>query len=335
MIKVSVIILVYNTELYIDKCTRSLLNQTLDDVEFIFINDCTPDKSISILKSVLDDYPHRKEQVYIVNNEENKGSAYCRNLGVSYAHGEYLIFCDSDDWVDTDAYEQMYLEAKKNHSDILLTDYFLNYVDKERYVKQHDYSIGKNYVKAMLEGYLHGSTWNKLVKRSLYIEYGINYEYGINLWEDMLINVKLFSVARKITYIPVAFYHYWRSNTLSYTRSKEKNILYDQQKVIIKLDTLLNQYTYFPDLFPSFCILKLRVKVSLLEHAENTFELKSLSALYPEANSYIFKCKNMSFLWKILLYFTSRNNIAVSKFVVYIGKILKNAKYKKMIMLCH
>lgn len=333
MINVSVVVLVYNTEFYIDRCVRSLLKQTLDKMEFIFINDCTPDKSMSILKSVLDDYPHRKEQVCIVNNEVNKGSAYCRNLGVSYAHGEYLIFCDSDDWVDTDAYEQMYLEARKNNSDILLTDYFLNYVDKERCVKQHDYSIGKNYVKAMLEGHLHGSTCNKLVKRSLYTEYDINYEQDINLWEDMLINVKLFSVARKITYMPVAFYHYWRANDLSYTHSKNKEVIYDQHKVVLILEDLLRDYGFLPEFNSSFCLLKLRVKTYLLMHADCDQELKSLTPLYPEANGYIPKCDNISFVWKILLYFSSYNYVTVSKLIIFFGNILKTIKYRRMISL--
>lgn len=92
MPKVSIIILVYNIEKYIEKCARSLFQQTLDDLEYIFVNDCTPDNSINVIQDVLKDYPSRKNQVKIVNLEINSGQAAARKRGVLEATGEFVIF---------------------------------------------------------------------------------------------------------------------------------------------------------------------------------------------------------------------------------------------------
>ena len=100
MPKVSVVIPVYGVEKYIERCARSLFEQTLDDIEYIFVNDCTKDRSIDILNEVINDYPARKQQIRIVHHKENKGLPFARQSGWQVATGEYVANCDSDDWVD-------------------------------------------------------------------------------------------------------------------------------------------------------------------------------------------------------------------------------------------
>ena len=123
MPKVSIIVPVYGVEKYIERCARSLFEQTLDDIEYLFIDDCTPDKSVEILKRVLEEYPHRKSQVVIHRMEQNSGQAKVREWGMRNATGEYLIHCDSDDWVDMDMYRIMYEEAKRTDADIVMCGY--------------------------------------------------------------------------------------------------------------------------------------------------------------------------------------------------------------------
>lgn len=77
----------------------------MDDLEYIFIDDCTPDYSIKILERVLRDYPQRKAQVKILHNEQNLGTSATRTRGMKLAAGDYIIHCDSDDWVDKDYYQ--------------------------------------------------------------------------------------------------------------------------------------------------------------------------------------------------------------------------------------
>ena len=123
MPKVSVIIPVYGVKKYIERCARSLFEQTLDDIEYIFVDDSTPDNSISILRKVLSEYPNREKQVKILHHEKNKGLAQARQTGLKIASGEYIAHCDSDDWVDVHMYEEMYNKAIEEDADVVVCDY--------------------------------------------------------------------------------------------------------------------------------------------------------------------------------------------------------------------
>lgn len=129
--KVSIIIPVYKVEKYIERCVRTLFGQTLDSLEFIFVDDCSPDNSIELLKKVLNDYPNRLEQVKIIRHEVNKGVGKSRQDGVDAASGEYIIHCDPDDWVELDMYEKMYTKATDENVDVVICDYYENFSDSE------------------------------------------------------------------------------------------------------------------------------------------------------------------------------------------------------------
>ena len=109
MIYISVIIPIYKAEDYIERCARSLMEQTMKDgIEFLFINDCTPDNSMTILRRVIANYPERGHQIRIIENNKNLGVSATRRLGVNEANGDYIGWCDSDDWVESEAFERMY-----------------------------------------------------------------------------------------------------------------------------------------------------------------------------------------------------------------------------------
>lgn len=106
--KISIIIPVYGVEKCIERCARSLFEQTLKEgIEYIFIDDCTPDKSIEIVKRVLEEYPERKEQVKIVRHEHNRGVAAARNTALDAATGEFVFFVDADDWIENATIETL------------------------------------------------------------------------------------------------------------------------------------------------------------------------------------------------------------------------------------
>ena len=115
MPKVSILVPVYGVEKYIERCARSLSEQTLDDIEFIFVDDCTPDKSIEILRSIIEEYrPRFAENWYTVRIERH---------GVKLATCDYIIHCASDDWVDVTMYEKMYNKAIEEGSDVVVYDF--------------------------------------------------------------------------------------------------------------------------------------------------------------------------------------------------------------------
>lgn len=113
MVKVSVIIPVYNTEKYLRKCLDSVCNQTLKDIEIICVNDCSPDNCLNILR----EYAENDNRIKIIDFAENKGAAAARNAGIDWAQGEYLGFVDSDDFIDLDFYEKLYNKAAETGAD--------------------------------------------------------------------------------------------------------------------------------------------------------------------------------------------------------------------------
>ena len=119
MIKVSVIVPVYKVEAFIGRCIRSLIEQTLQETEFIIVDDCTPDDSISVVQKIIRDYPERKRQFKIIRHDVNKGLPAARNSGLAIATGEYIFHCDSDDFVEREMLEQLYQTAKKGDADIV------------------------------------------------------------------------------------------------------------------------------------------------------------------------------------------------------------------------
>ena len=118
MIKVSIIVPVYNVEKYLDKCLKSLVNQTLKDIEIIVVNDGTKDNSQKIVDKYVKKYP-KLVKSYI---KENGGLSSARNYGLKYVNGEFISFIDSDDWVRKDMFEKMYQKAKKEDLDIVICD---------------------------------------------------------------------------------------------------------------------------------------------------------------------------------------------------------------------
>lgn len=225
MPKVSVIVPVYGVEKYIERCARSLFEQTLDDIEYLFIDDCTPDRSIEILNKVLDEYPQRKKQVKIHRMEKNSGQAVVRTWGMINATGEYFIHCDSDDWVDLQMYKTMYEKAKKNEADIVICDYVIH--DGHSVVRQikgcHNTNI-KIFIENML---LQRDSWslcNKLFARTV-CDNGILYPKG-NLGEDMVLTIQMSLNSKKMEYVELPFYYYYQNtDSIMSSRSLKKDIL--------------------------------------------------------------------------------------------------------------
>ena len=117
MVKVSVIVPVYNSSKHLRKCLDSLKNQTLEDIEFIIVNDCSSDDSLDIICEYLDD-----SRFILINNKRNRGAGYSRNKGISRSNGEYIGFVDSDDYISTSMYENMYRCATDNDCDIVVSN---------------------------------------------------------------------------------------------------------------------------------------------------------------------------------------------------------------------
>ena len=297
MCKVSVIVPVYKVAKFIERCARSLFEQTLQDIEFIFVDDATPDASISIIQTVLAEYPNRMKQVKLITHECNKGLPAARNTGLKTALGEYVFHCDSDDFVEPDMLEKLYNTAKDEMVDIVWCDWFLSFEKNERYMKQPQYLSAMEALKGMLTGAMKYNVWNKLIKRELYQRYLIRFPEGYGMGEDMTI-IMLFAYAGKVKYIPHAFYHYVKLNSNAFSQTYSEHHLvelkHNTQRIV---EFIQNKFGHTLDKELSF--FKLEVKFPFLIIG-NKKKYKLWKEWYPEANHYILQNINVSFQNRLL-----------------------------------
>ena len=209
MYKISVIVPVYNVERYIERCLHSLFGQTLKEIEFIFIDDDCADNSIEKIKSILKNYPDRTNQIKILRNYENKGLAYSRGLGIKNCSGEYIIYCDPDDYIEKEMYESMYNIAAKDNFDIVSCDIFIEEGDQKRKISFHPEKNTKIYLKnGIKNGLGYASGVNKLIKSSIIKKNKIlpfeNCDYG----EDLGFILRVLFYAESIGHINFPYYHY-------------------------------------------------------------------------------------------------------------------------------
>ena len=296
MSKVSVIIPIYGVEKYIERCARSLFEQTLDDIEYIFVNDCTKDKSINILTQTLEDYPKRKEQVTIVNHPYNKGLPQARKTGIMLARGEYIIHCDSDDWVDTKAYENMWQIAKSNDYDIIFCDYYNS--DGINHHNNHiKMCLNKSEATLDIIKNMSWTLWRAMVKQTLYNNY-IIYPTENN-GEDFALMCQLLHYSNKIHHIKIPYYYYFNnSNSISNQPSIEsffdrieqhkrniivlekfyadKQVNRSNEIIILKLIAIAKIYSFdkklrnkkycsnlFPEIEKEFIFLNIQIPINL------------------------------------------------------------------------
>lgn len=230
MPKVSVIVPIYKVEKYIEHCAKSLFEQSLDDIEYIFVNDCTPDRSVELLLRTAEAYPGRTNRISVIHLECNSGLAAVRAIGMKAATGEYVIHCDSDDWVDPGLYETMYLAAKDNDADIVMYDVMNEYSGQSipKIYACHT-NLARQAIKDMYRNYFDMYTVNKLVRRSIYTKYAIYPYEGINMWEDNGLMYRIFYHAGRLVSVHDVYYHYNRCNenalTHNYKRSSVEQMI--------------------------------------------------------------------------------------------------------------
>lgn len=202
--KISIITPVYNAENYLFKCLNSIVAQSFLDWELILVDDGSTDNSAAIC----DDFAAIDNRIRVFHTL-NLGVSAARQTGLCNSRGEYIIHVDSDDWVEVDMLENLYVAAVEENADVVICDYFTNDGNNQIYVQQKPNSLVPMNVLRELFQHLHGSCWNKLVKRSILMQYSISFPIGLNYCEDIIIWLQLFQHSEiKISYHPSAYYHY-------------------------------------------------------------------------------------------------------------------------------
>ncbi len=300
--KVSVIIPVYGVEEYIERCVRSLFEQTLDSIEYLFIDDCTPDCSIGVLKKTLEDYPDRKDQVIIHSMEKNSGQAAVREWGMKHVKGEYVIHCDSDDWVDVNMYKRMYNKAKECNYDIVRCNFVRTDGMKESMcdiIPESCYAHTDQLLSKALIGQSLTSLCDKLVNRRILtnIIYPVN-----NMYEDTVLVIQMLYYAKKVAYIPKPFYKYFYSPNSICNRTCIESYL-DRLNQVCANTNLIVKFLLSKDILDLYSdeveVLKYRAKSHIVDLIGIKKYYKLWESKYPEINYHIFFNKKMRWQDKI------------------------------------
>lgn len=241
MIKVSVIIPIYNVEKYLAKCLESLVNQSLKELEFICINDGSTDKSLEILNSYA-----AKDKRFTIISQENLGQGIARNKGIELALGEYIGFVDPDDWVEPQMFETLYTKAKNLDLDIIECNYFDNFGDgRERKKWQTRYKTEKVFNWRDEKSYLFThpiATWNKLFKSELIKKHNIIFSNG-KCGEDHCFTVSARFFAQRVLCCKDGLYNYLtrESSDIRNISIHNFNIIYFIKSV---KDLLVQEHSY-------------------------------------------------------------------------------------------
>lgn len=269
MKKVSVIVPVYNTEKYLRRCLNSLVNQTIEDIEIIVINDCSPDNSKEILKEYEKKY---KDKIKVFHNKTNKGIGYNRNYGIKKATGEYIGFVDSDDYLDIDNLEKMYNFAKNNDVDLVICN--LKKVDINgkvlgyEEIQKFDLTNIKKSPEILLN--INLGPANKLFSKEIFKDK--NNRFPINLkYEDLAILPKLICDAKKIGFVEDSFYNYVIHEE-SETTTVDKRV-FDVLKVMDQVNFYLKKYD-FPQIYLEFLNIRTLFRYTLQQKKQKDNNVK-------------------------------------------------------------
>lgn len=227
---VSVIVPVYKAEGTIQRCLDSLLAQTLKDFEVILVDDGSPDRC----GEICEEYAQIDSRIKVIH-QKNQGVSAARQNGLNTARGEYVIHTDADDWVENNAFEEMYKKAKADEADIVICDFF---EDDSIYHKQEPTALDYKTLQIDMVRKIHGNCWSKLIRRKCINQYNVQFPKMINFAEDTFFLCSLLQYDIKATYLPKAFYHYVQNvSGNSLARSYNAQTYQNDLKLIGMLET--------------------------------------------------------------------------------------------------
>lgn len=280
-IKISVIVPVYGVEKYIGKCVRSLMTQTLDGLEYIFVDDCTPDSSVAIANEIIAQYPQRARLVKWVHHPQNKGLPAARNSGLALATGEYIYHCDSDDYLHPHMLEKLYTKARNEHLDFVWCDFYKE--TETALIHKHTFLEQDNRIDMMISFLTCGwnVVWMGICRNSVYKINGIKSMETISFCEDMELVTRLLTCSKSYGKVCEPLYYYNRLNESSIVSKSlcSKNLMSTTNDGIIALDSI---YRFIKEQDP-----KLFEQIKTILHW-NILNAKKFLCFYPsQRNRYL------------------------------------------------
>lgn len=310
--KISIIIAIFRCEKYIEACACSLFEQTLEHIEYLFINDATPDNSIEILNRVINNYPTRKPFVKIINLSSNRGVSNARRVGIENATGEYIIHCDSDDWVEKDMYERLYNKAKETDADVVGCNFRHEFANNHYDFHQQYADTVEENISRLINGKIFPSLCTSLTRRSIIEENKISFPKGLNMGEDLYFNLQLYLHAKIIVGMDWAPYHYRHTDDSSCVQRTRKSI--DSDIAIARLiEKLMNEQSLYNKYKKDIEFRKFFSKLQLMQDLNNKKQYKDWLSIFPETNKQIWHYNQINWKQKIRLWLAANGMLSAAK----------------------
>ena len=240
--KVSLIVPIYGVEKYIEKFARTALGQTYDNIQFVLVNDGTKDASMDVLNALIEkEFSHRKDDILIIN-KVNEGLPLARKTGLDNATGEYILFADSDDWMELDAVQKVMAKADETDADIIYFDLVKEYGDRTSYKAEREYTseTKADFIVNMFNYKSFGYTVTKCFKRRIYTD-NVIYIPKLGMHEDIYLMSQIIHYAQSLVHMPEALYHYRKDNPASFCSQSRS------QRHITSTINLLDLYEHYKD----------------------------------------------------------------------------------------
>ena len=309
--KVSVLVPVYGVENYIEKCAKTLFSQTFTEIEYIFVDDCSKDESIKKLNNIIALYPERSTSIRIINHEKNKGVAASRQTAINAATCEFILFVDSDDYIEIDMVELLYKKAIEKSADIVFCPFFYEYQHREPKIYNEIYSADKvELINICFKS--QPAFWNKMIRRQIIVQNDIKILSGINYGEDLSVVPKIIYYSDRFALVQKPLYHYVQYNVNSYTAKFTEKSLEDTFKVIKILEVFFENKPDYLNYKISLLTLKGVRKAKILRSGLLS---KEYIDLFPEINCAINKLK-LDFKSKIILILSAHHQKILLKLFV-------------------
>lgn len=282
MVKVSIIVPVYNVERYLDRCMSSLLNQTLKDIEIIMVDDESPDNC----PQMCDEYARKDERVKVIH-KKNGGLGLARNSGLEIATGEYVAFVDSDDFVDINMYQELYSTADSYDSDIVYCGFY-EYKNESNVKTRQEVRRSIVYKDSECHEVLHGmlspcgakgritkyemSVWHSIYRKNIFHQYAVLFSSERQfISEDIIFHIDYICHCKKIVFIPNSYYYYCLNDTSLSKKYRSDRL----NKVDILCDEVFRRIKEKKYLFPLedcmfFVLLSLRYPLTILKGYDMT-----------------------------------------------------------------
>ena len=280
---VSILVPIYNVQDYIERCAKSLFEQTYSNIEYVFVNDCSQDHSDSHLNSIIKEYSHLKNRIKIIYHEANKGLAASRMTGINNASGDYLMFVDSDDYLEPNCVQLLIEKAEEGSYDIVSAGIRHVFTGKSFVVMPPQDIDRDKYLRLILEGRVPHNTVSRVFKRGLFIDNKGLFVEGINSGEDYLMISRIFSITKNIAFVNSPLYNYIHTNPTSITSFFSKKNLEQQlmaEHIVRQFYEQKGQISFLEAQIRGCLKNKAQNIISLLLHDYNISDYEYVKKLY-------------------------------------------------------